>query len=88
MTYQETRTLESTGQTYRKGKAPVVLFHEITSLYIYFEENWIFVPIKSCFALELNWTQKVSLQQPAILFLSNSNVVKQKSVEWSWFLET
>ena len=29
---------------------------------------------KSCFALELNWKQKVCLQQPAMFCLSNSNI--------------
>ena len=29
-----------------KVKAPVVPFHEITSLYSYFEEIWIFAPIQ------------------------------------------
>ena len=37
---------------------------------------------KSCFASELNWTQKVCLQQPAMFCFSSSNVDNKNSVEW------
>jgi hypothetical protein len=36
---------------------------------------------KSCFALELNRKQKVCLQQPAMLCLSNSNVDNKNSAK-------
>ena len=56
----------------------VVPFHDITSLYCYFDKIWFFFrsfsrPLRklSCFALEMKWKQKVCLQQPV-----NSNIDK------------
>ena len=65
------------------GKAPVVPFHEITSLYSYFEEIWIFAPIQSatektekiifCFRTELKTKS---------LFTTTSNVLPFKFKYW------
>ena len=76
--HKTSRYVDSKSLYIGEGKASIVLWHEITSPYSYFEEIWIFVHIQqaylvvfwSCFALDhLTWKEKVCWRPPAMFCL-------------------